>query len=163
MNHGRAIWAWLTVLILLKINKIIPTHKRKSHKISLQWFKTANPQIIINFPLPQAMAGYPPSALRGPQPSSLSLLNQSDSSLCSTFLCSLVSRADSKSLLYFETLDFTPTLQRTKHQTLLVLIFTRIPAEQRIGVLSLVRRTKGTVRRLSAFKLDDNGFAFLVN
>ena len=76
----------------------------------------ANPQIIINFPLPQPMAGYPPSALRGPQPSSLSLLNQSDSSLCSTFLCSLVSKADSKSLLYIEneTLDFAPSLQQTK-------------------------------------------------
>ena len=76
----------------------------------------ANPQIIINFPLPQAMAGYPPSASRGPQPSSLSLLNQSDSSLCSTFLCSLVSKADSKSLLYIEseTLDFAPSLQQTK-------------------------------------------------
>ena len=70
-----------------------------------------NPQIIINFPLPQAMADYLPSASRGPQPSSLSHLNESDSSLCSTFLCSLVSRAESKSLLYFETLDFTPTLQ----------------------------------------------------
>ena len=77
------------------------------------------------------MAGYPPSASRGPQPSSLSLFNQSNSSLCFTFLCSLVLRADSKSLLYFEseTLDFTPSLQQTKHQTLLVLIFTRILAE----------------------------------
>ena len=76
----------------------------------------ANLQIIINFPLSQAMAVYPPSASRGPQPSSLSLLNQSDSSLCSTFLCSLVSKADSKSLLYIEseTLDFSPSLQQTK-------------------------------------------------
>ena len=76
----------------------------------------ANLQIIINFPLSQAMAVYPPSASRGPQPSSLSLLNQSDSSLCSTFLCSLVSKADSKSLLYIEseTLDFAPSLQQTK-------------------------------------------------
>ncbi|KAM4083828.1 hypothetical protein ACJW30_08G087200 [Castanea mollissima] len=87
---------------------------------------------------------------------------------------------------------------------ILALIFTRIPAEQRIGVLSLVckswsqclcgpycwadidieqwcrktnrtvfkidsavcklvRRTRGTVRRLSAFKLGDRGFAFLAN
>ena len=57
------------------------------------------------------MAGYPPSASRDPQPSSLSLLNKSDFSLCSTFLCSLVSRVDSKSLFYFETLDFNPTLR----------------------------------------------------
>ena len=123
----------------------------------------ANPQIIINFPLPQAMAGYPPSASRGPQPSSLSLLNQSNSSICFTFLCSLVLRADSKSYFESETLDFTPSLQQTKHQTLLVLIFTSIPAEQRIGVLLLVRRTKGTIRRLSTFKLGDRGFTFLVN
>lgn len=87
---------------------------------------------------------------------------------------------------------------------ILALIFTRIPAEQRIEVLSLVckswsqclcgpycwadidieqwcrktnrtvfkidsavcklvRRTKGTVRRLSAFKLGDRGFAFIAN
>ncbi|KAL0005541.1 hypothetical protein SO802_013102 [Lithocarpus litseifolius] len=120
------------------------------------------------------MAGYSPSASRpqGPQPSSLSLLNQSDSSLCSTFLCSLVSRADSKSLsnfetLYFtpslQTLYFTPSLQRTKQKTLLVLIFTQIPAEQRIGVCKLVRRTKGTVHLLSALKLGDHGFTFLAN
>ena len=125
MNHGRAIWAWLTVLILLKIHKIAPTllytkeKQRKSHKISLQCSERLKPQIIVSFPLPQAMAGYLPSASRSPQPSSLSLLYQSDSSLCFTFLCSLVSRADSKSLLYFEseTLDFTPSLQQTKHQT----------------------------------------------
>ena len=125
MNHGRAIWAWLTVLILLKIHKIAPTllytkeKQRKSPKISLQCSERLKPQIMVSFPLPQAMAGYLPSASRSPQPSSLSLLYQSDSSLCFTFLCSLVSRVDSKSLLYFEseTLDFTPTLQQTKHQT----------------------------------------------
>ena len=171
MNHGRAIWAWLTVLILLKIHKIAPTllytkeKQRKSHKISLQCSERLKPQIIVSFPLPQAMAGYLPSASRSPQPSSLSLLYQSDSSLCFTFLCSLVSRADSKSLLYFEseTLDFTPSLQQTKHQTpntkphwfssTHVSPLSRGAAEQRIGVLSLVRRTKGTIRRLSAFKL----------
>ena len=111
------------------------------------------------------MADYPPSVSRDPQPSSLSLLNRSDISLCFTFLCSLVSTSDSKSLFSFETLDFNPTLQvsngpNTKPYWF---IFTRIPAEQRIGVLSLVCRTKGTVRHLSAFKHGDGGFAFLVN
>ena len=97
-----------------------PTHKRKSHKISLhssdsQRCRTANPHLTSNhnkkFPLPQALAGYPPSASRDPQPSSFSLLNRSDISLCFTFLCSLVSTSDSKSLFSFETLDFNPTLQ----------------------------------------------------
>ena len=131
--------------------------------------RTANPHLTSNhsqkFPLPQAMAGYPPLASRDPQPSSLSLLNRSDFSLCSTFLCSLVSRADSKSLFYFGTLDFNPTLQVSNGPNTKPcwFIFTRIPAEQRIGVLSLVCRTKGTVRRLSAFKHGDRGFAFLVN
>ncbi|XP_050269119.1 uncharacterized protein LOC126713409 [Quercus robur] len=111
------------------------------------------------------MAGYPPSASRDPQPSSLSLLNRYNFSLCSTFLCSLVSRADSKSLFYFGTLDFNPTLQVSNEPNTKPcwFIFTRIPAEQRIRVLSLVCRTKGTVRRLSAFKHGDRGFAFLVN
>ena len=93
-----------------------PTHKRKSHKISLhssdsQRCRTANPHLTSNhnkkFPLPQAMASYPPSASRDPQPSSFSLLNRSDISLCFTFLCSLVSTSDSKSLFSFETLDFS--------------------------------------------------------
>ncbi|XP_050288656.1 uncharacterized protein LOC126727162 [Quercus robur] len=134
--------------------------------------RTANPHLTSNhsqkFPLPQAMAGYPLSASRDPQPSSLSLLNRSDFSLCSTFLCSLVSRADSKSLFYFGTLDFNPTLQvsngpNTKPCCLAGSSSHVSRAEQRIGVLSLVCRTKGTVRRLSAFKHDDGGFAFLVN
>ena len=77
--------------------------------------RTTNPHLTSNhsqkFPLPEAMVDYPPLASRDPQPSSLSLLSRSDFSLCSTFLCSLVSRADSKSLFYFGTLDFNPTLQ----------------------------------------------------
>ena len=113
--------------------------------------RTANPHLTSNhskkFPLPQAMAGYPPSASRDPQPSSLSLLNRSDFSLCSTFLCSLVSRADSKSLFYFGTLDFNPTLQvsngpNTKPFCLAGSSSHVSRAEQRIGVLSLVCRTK---------------------